>query len=117
MANPPKYKRKVIFSNEMLEIVQIIWPPGSKSAPHDHGISQGKIWVIRGKIFQKIFSKSGKKSIGTAMHFPGEIINETPDLIHIMGNLSTVHEEAETLHIYWPPLKMNEYDPNELKYP
>ena len=110
------YIRIVLYANAILEVVRIIWLPGSKSKPHDHGISTGKIWVVKGQIFQKVFTKSTKELINTLVYEPGETITETPEIIHIMGNPS-MNEEAETLHVYSPPLKMTDYELAELKFP
>lgn len=39
---------------------------------------------------------------------------ETPDVIHIMGNNSTM-KRARAVHVYTPPLKMKVYADSELK--
>ena len=110
------YKRKVLYANKTVEAIWITWSPGAKSKPHDHGISTGKIWVAKGQIFQKIFDKKTKEMKNLLMYSAGETLEETPDIIHIMGNPSQT-EEAETLHVYSPPLKMTDYELAELKFP
>ncbi len=107
------YKREVLYSDEFTEIVLITWPAGSKSAPHDHGKSFGMVLVLKGEVYEKRYGKSSKKGMGVRHYKVREVMEEGPDLIHVMGNSSD--EEAQTLHVYQPPLKMNFYEESELK--
>ncbi|MBI2024762.1 MAG: hypothetical protein HYT03_01550 [Candidatus Harrisonbacteria bacterium] len=98
----------------VLEEAKIVWPPGSKSDPHDHRKSTGHIWILEGAIYQKVYDKKTKKFIKLSIYDVGELIIETPDIIHIMGNASLI-EFAVTKHIYSPPLRMKYYKLPELK--
>lgn len=110
------YTRNIIFQNEHCEVVMIDWKPGEKSALHDHGESSGFIRVLSGQIFQDVYDKETKKSRGRTFHNPGDVILETPDIIHQMGNTSK-EAPAKTLHFYLPPLKMTDYTEEDLLVP
>lgn len=106
------YQRKTRKSREY-EVVEIMWPSGAKGAPHDHGDSRGAILVVYGTIYHEVFDKETKMFRLSANHGPGAVIEETPDIIHVMGNISK-DEPAKTVHIYAPHLKMTDYRPEEL---
>ncbi len=110
------YKRTVLYRNSRVEIVRIIWPPGVASLPHDHGKSYGIVKVITGTVFQDVFSRKTKRFLENSRHKTGELMFETPDVIHIMGN-SSKKKAAETIHIYSPRLVMTYYKEEDLKYP
>ena len=110
------YKRTVLYRDSRVEIVRIVWPPGVESLPHDHGKSYGITKVVAGIIFQDIFSKKTKRFLEHTKHKQNEVLFETPDVIHIMGNPSK-KKAAETIHIYSPRLKMAYYKKTELRYP
>ncbi len=107
------YKREVLYGDQFTEIVLIIWPPGSKTLPHDHGESQGQVLVLSGEVYEKRYGKNSKKKLGQRYYKTRETIDEGPGVIHIMGNNGP--EEASTLHVYQPPLKMNFYDERDLE--
>lgn len=104
----PGYKREVLKRTDEYEIVLITWPPSSKSPAHDHGNSHGWTKVLKGIVCEKSFDKDTKSFIAERLNFVGEEFSEEPDIIHIVSNLSDA-EEAQTLHYYAPPLKMNFY--------
>jgi predicted metal-dependent enzyme (double-stranded beta helix superfamily) len=113
--NIPKrsYDRKSLLDDPSVEVVLITWPPGSRSVAHDHGKSSGIIRVIKGKIYQDVYAKKNKKFIKRITYGKDDIIVETPDLIHIMGNASKT--PSQSLHIYTPKLKMNYFEDSQLK--
>ncbi|MDO8466645.1 MAG: cysteine dioxygenase family protein [bacterium] len=107
----PCYKREVLYADAKMEIVRIVWLPGSKSRPHDHGKSHGVTIVLKGSVFEKVFDKKTKMFLRSEIH-PANLnasFDESPRLIHIIGN-ARPDMEAITLHIYMPPLKMKFYD-------
>lgn len=110
-----EYERTLLYKNEFVETVLIIWPPGVKSCPHDHGISDGLVIVEKGRVFQQVFSKATKEFLGYFEHEAQTQFAETTDIIHIMGNASG-SEEAKTIHVYSPPLSMHNYEDSELIY-
>ena len=111
-----EYERKVLLLRPDIEVVEITWPPGIKSPPHDHGKSHGLVRVLKGQIFQEIYDKSTRRFLRQERFQTGESFIETPDIIHIMGNESK-QEPAITIHCYMPPLKMNVYDEVDLPTP
>jgi len=106
------YQRKTRKSRNY-EVVEIVWPPGAKSPPHDHGESKGMIMVVSGTIYQEVFDKETKMFRLSATYGSGSVIEETPDIIHVMGNASK-DEPAKTVHVYTPHLKMTDYASGEL---
>lgn len=86
--------RKVIYLvPEQMEVVEITWPPDSRSEKHDHGKSFGFTSVEDGEVFEII---DGRRLV----HRKGETFTETPKTIHIVGS---VHG-ARTRHFYSPPI-------------
>ncbi len=111
-----KCHRHALHESEAIEVVHITWPPGSESKPHDHGISHGKIKVLKGKVFCLVFDKETKKFLRREVFKTGDTLMETPDIIHIMGNDSKT-EPVETLHVYTPKLVMKYYPLRIFKWP
>ena len=108
------YGRTTLYADDKMEAVLIDWPPGVRSAPHDHGTSHGMIRVLEGMVYCDNFSKKTKKFTSRLVGGKGDMLYETPDIIHIMGNNSKT-KRAQALHIYTPPLKMKVYSDSELK--
>ncbi len=98
----PDYTRTVLFENSQCEVVLISWPPGSRSAIHDHGTSEGAVIVLEGEVYEE------RRNEGRQYHAVLDVLEEHPATIHRMGNASA--EPALTLHIYRPKLTMNFYD-------
>jgi len=108
------YKRQVLYKNKDVEVVLITWPAKAISLAHDHGRSSGLIRVIKGSVYQDVYSKKTKRLIKKLIYRTNDIILENPELIHIMGNNSKT-SIAQTLHVYTPPLTMKVYTDKELK--
>lgn len=107
MTTKPAYNRRLIFKNRRVETVLITWPPGCRSRPHDHGRSRGTIIVLKGQVFEDLYSKRLGTIIGaTRLHREGAVIFED-ETAHVMGNRSKL--SAVTLHVYRPPLRMRYY--------
>lgn len=105
------YRRVVLYRDENVEIVLIFWPKGVRSRPHDHGKSHGITIVLKGLVFDITFDKKTKELVHVGIHEAdlSRGMEESPKQIHIVGNASR-EEEAITLHIYAPQLKMKYYD-------
>ncbi len=99
--------RKIIYEDDMVSIFRIIWYPGSRTPKHDHGQSIGSTLIIRGRIFE---IQDGKKSYIKK----GKMTHITSNIKHIVGN-DSLTETAESIHIYYPKLKMTTYpdDPKD----
>ncbi len=103
-------RRQLLLDKGKYEVLEVTWPPGAKSEFHDHGISCGMIMVLEGKIFQKVYDKKTKKFLFHKTYKAGDVILETPDIIHQMGNVSN-KKPAKSIHVYAPPLDaMHNYD-------
>lgn len=107
------YGRDILYKDKQVEVVLVTWPPHSRSVVHAHGTSFGLIRVLKGKVYQDVYSGKTKKFLQRLRYGKGQTINETPDLIHVMGNSSS--KPAQTLHIYTPPLKMQFYEDSQLR--
>ncbi len=104
-----EYHRKILKRCRDYEIVEITWPPGAKSRPHDHGDSFGSIIVVQGVIYQEVFEKTSKRFNFFSTYGAQKVVEETPDVIHVMGNYSR-EAPAVSIHTYVPRLKMTYYD-------
>jgi len=98
-----RYHRTVLSEGDEFQHVQIFWEPGAATKPHHHGNSFGLIRVVEGVIAQHVYDRNTKKHIATTLHRKGDVIFETPDIIHIMRNNSK-KKKAITRHYYTPPL-------------
>ena len=107
------YERKITYKDDLVEVVEITWPVGSRSVAHDHGNSHGLVRVLAGRIFCDTYNKATKQFKERIEASVGEVLLETPDIIHVMGNASE-SEEARTVHIYTPPLTMTRYEEGDL---
>ncbi|TSC83213.1 MAG: hypothetical protein G01um101419_123 [Parcubacteria group bacterium Gr01-1014_19] len=105
----PPYKRIILYHDDQVQVVMIFWPIGSRTRPHDHGDSMGFTILISGGLFEQIFDQKTKE-LRRLRTFdkPGAEFKETPEMIHVVGQYGI--EEAVSLHIYLPPLKMTYYD-------
>lgn len=108
------YGRTVLYADDKVDVVLIEWPPGVQSAPHDHGTSHGMIRVLEGAVFCDNFSKKTKRFQTRLIGRAGDMLYETPDIVHVMGNHSK-EKWARAVHIYTPPLKMKTYRESELR--
>ena len=109
------YERTILYADKNVEVVLIEWPPGARSVAHDHGNSYGTIRVLAGMVYCDNFSKRTKRFNGRTIGRTGDILSETSDIIHIMGNHSK-SKAARALHVYMPPLKMKTYPDSVLKF-
>ena len=109
------YERTTLYADKNVEVVLIEWPPGTRSVAHDHGNSHGTIRVLAGVVYCDNFSKRTKRFSGRAIGRKNDMLFETTDIIHIMGNNSKA-KVARALHVYMPPLKMKTYQDSVLKF-
>lgn len=110
MSDNCPYERKTLFIIKgVVEVVLITWSSGCVSKAHDHGEAYGLIKVVKGTLFERRRNKSDKTSVQEFIHEKGATIFETPDIEHIMGNVSS-QKKAQSLHVYMPPPKMTFYD-------
>jgi len=101
------YIREILHKDDKEEEVKITWPVASKSVAHSHGDSYGTIQVLEGEVYENRFDKASGKFLGSFIHVKGDVFQETPDIIHIVGNKSDTI--AITHHVYKPPLTMTHH--------
>src|SRR5579864_2210139 len=82
------YIREIIKLDDKMEEVKITWPIASKSVAHSHGNSYGTMKVLEGEIYENRFHKLTGKFLGSFIYKKGDIVHETPDIIHVVGNKS-----------------------------
>ncbi len=114
------YHRELLHRGEDYEVVLAVWPPGTRTLPHNHGTcsSHGMIRVLRGEIFNQIYKPAtgdGLVFAERAVYRGGDLIPVPEGLIHSMGNQST-QEMALSLHLYSPEIvNVTYWDPESLK--
>ncbi|MGZ3722644.1 MAG: cysteine dioxygenase [Bdellovibrionales bacterium] len=119
LQNPPRatepYGRRVLFSSGKFEVMLASWREGAECLPHNHGFSQGLVWLVEGTFVENHFEfkDGGLNLIETSLHGAASTIVpvDEPD-IHSMraphGGLS--------LHVYCPPIHlMKVYDPENYR--
>ena len=108
-------KRKVIFKNCDVEVVEITWPPGSATPFHNHGASHGIGRVLAGSLQEHcMYSEKGASVVTYAEYKKGGVFRESPKLIHCVWNPSKT-KPARSVHVYTPLLRMKEFTEEELK--
>jgi len=104
------YSRKVLFRNEILEVVLLRWNPAAESSIHDHGSSYGIIRVLSGILNFQIYDNYLRElALGSV---PAIDTFDLPEgIIHKMFNPSR-YNEAVSLNFYCPNIDgMSLYDP------
>lgn len=107
------YTRKTLYQDDEVEVVDITWQPGAQTEPHDHGESHGIIRVIEGNIEEIRIPQNGAPP-EHHVYRKGDIVHETPDLVHIMRN-GVKDGQSRTIHAYTPPLRMRTYPIEDIK--
>lgn len=112
------YGRNVLYCSEDVEAL-LIHMPGKEQTPlHDHGNSIGCVYVVEGKVANRVFTLDGQdRPIFQQETFAeeGQFIEVTRDLVHILRNPSS--ERFITFHVYSPPLTdMKNYEYNVESY-
>ncbi len=99
------YKRKVLFRNRDVEVVEITWKPGDVTEIHELGDECASItMVLAGKIFEDPYYRRGGKLLKGKRRFmtAGEVSVERAVGIHRVGS-NCINIKAKTLHLYAPP--------------
>ncbi len=85
------------------------WNPNTECAPHDHGFSEGIVWLFKGSFIENHYSLNQNLiSCGPARVWPeGSVLRVTCGDIHSMRPA----KNGMSLHIYSPPIHdMKVYD-------
>lgn len=91
------YQRKVLFSDEALEIVECIWEAGGYSPVHDHGWSQCVVVVQEGEFENRVDLLS---TVEVSIHLPGQVVKTPLGARHGLKCVSP--NGGKTLHHYSP---------------
>jgi cysteine dioxygenase len=98
----PIYKRKVIFRNDIFEIILIAWNPGSMSPIHGHPENGCLMFLINGSLNEERFNNNNEKSLGNR--------NINDNSVHYIHNREGKHRISNinnftvySVHIYSPP--------------
>jgi quercetin dioxygenase-like cupin family protein len=88
-----------VHRDEYVDIWLICWSPGNDTGWHDHDISAGAFYVVRGALVesQPRIGGAHARAVVTA----GCSVSFGPDHIH---RLTDESEQAVSLHAYSPPL-------------
>jgi ubiquinone/menaquinone biosynthesis C-methylase UbiE/predicted metal-dependent enzyme (double-stranded beta helix superfamily) len=104
------YGRRILYSNDNLEIMLASWRPHADCAPHNHGLSTGIVMILEGEFEETSYevNKDGLCAIDYARLKRGEVCTVKQNEIHAMKSL---RESGMTLHIYKPQIvSMEVYD-------
>lgn len=101
----PKYSREIVYTapDGSFEIVKTLWPPGSVSAIHNHGKSQGIVMVRKGELVESVYNVQSSEYRYSVKRCAGQVFQEDCTRVHKVENLGT--EEAEVIYAYFPPLR------------
>jgi cysteine dioxygenase len=103
------YGRRVLFSSPESEVMLATWTEAAECSPHDHGFSNGLVWLVTGRFIENHYFFDGSlRLIDSRAHNElSSIVSVDQRDIHSMyaprGGIS--------LHLYNPPIhKMKVYD-------
>jgi cysteine dioxygenase len=111
-AGEKPYSRKLLYKNDVVEVLVMNWSKEIDCAPHDHGQSMGWIQVVAGESNHTIYRVEEGKVPDSYMkrkEAGGTIFFAPKRIVHKMG--SAEEEPLITLHVYSPPISgMKVYD-------
>jgi cysteine dioxygenase len=96
------YGRRVLHRDGIGEVVLARWSGKEACAPHDHGTSQGAVFVLEGRFRETVYRMQGgmleareRREVQRT-----DVLSVLRDEIHGMEPL----EPSVTLHVYAPPI-------------
>ncbi|MBS1961317.1 MAG: cysteine dioxygenase family protein [Bdellovibrionales bacterium] len=99
---PPNvpYARHLLRSTSEVEVALARWTPGIACAPHDHGVSNGWIYCLSGRLRETEYAWTGDSLVEIDEHVrkAGETCAVRADEIHTC----VAEGETMTLHVYFP---------------
>ena len=102
-SDPSKpYGRRVIYQDNLLEIMIATWTTKTMCAPHDHGGSWSAIRILQGTSKHQLYRISNQTLHCAHIEFcpTASFIQCTPNQIHSMGDASIDTDTLITLHAY-----------------
>jgi cysteine dioxygenase len=96
------YGRHVLHSTQDFEIMLATWVVGAECAPHDHGHSDGAVWLVTGEFLESHYSFDEKfETVGTPRVWTKDsLLSVVSGEIHSMKALSG----GISLHFYAPAI-------------
>ena len=94
------YGRKLVYGDDLIEVMVMSWAPGDYSAIHDHGSTQWGAVQFLGPVEHYNYSfNQGILHTQAQIHFkPRDVTAVDHDLIHQMGNPGP--DPCLSLHVY-----------------
>lgn len=106
------YGRRLLFADDLREVLAMTWRPGATCAPHDHGASGGVVHLVAGRIVERRYAFDGARLTPT-----GESGHEAPAVLRVApGVIHDIHAvpgagPVLTIHHYEPRIAaMRVYD-------
>lgn len=102
------YGRRILYKSENFEVMLATWAPHRECAPHNHGYSNGAVWLVKGSFIENHYNFKNTL-IPTKIRLCREdsLLDVDSEDIHSMS--TTGH--GISLHIYSPPIHdMKVYD-------
>jgi cysteine dioxygenase len=108
------YGRRVLHRDGGGEVVLTMWSGRERCAPHDHGTSQGALFVVEGEFRETVYRmQSGLlEAVTQRVLTPGAVLTMRREEIHGLEPLGP----GITLHVYAPPvscMRVFERDPRD----
>lgn len=100
------YARRLLHSDEDVEVLLMTWNCGVRCAPHDHDEAvRGRVVVLRGGFEERQFEFVEGELEVTAVRRPvvGACIGISERCIHDM--VAREGDPPVTLHVYWPRIE------------
>ncbi|WP_409300082.1 cysteine dioxygenase [Peribacillus sp. SCS-155] len=110
-----EYGRNVIYKTDGVEVIIVHLPPLAKTLVHDHGFSNGSVYVLEGRLLNMIYHRNGKQTLyqKNEEFTVGEGFSVEGDTVHLMYNPDLTR--CITFHVYAPPLGMKKNDNSNAK--
>lgn len=97
------YGRKVLYQDNLIEIMVATWTTQEMCEPHDHGGAWSAIRILQGTATHNLYhiSNDSLLCVFTEMRRKGDTIQCTPHQIHAMGAMGLAESQnLITLHAY-----------------
>ncbi len=110
------YGRRVLYLDEVMEVILMNWDSNSECLPHNHGCSEGWVKILKGCASHCLYSnRTTAPSLANEERLSeGSVIFSPKRLIHSMANES--NDPLVTLHFYFPPISnMEVFDINAMR--
>ena len=103
------YGRRVLYQSAEYEVMLATWTPGAECAAHDHGFSNGLVWLAAGQFIENHYRFDGQLNLTESHRY-----NEASSIVSV--NERDIHSMRApsggiSLHVYSPPIHgMKVYD-------